>query len=571
MTWFCLVASILIAISTAVPLESEFEHSAWLDGGEIFKLHWTVDHQKKSITFAAEVKATGWVGFGIAKGLTGTMKGSDIIIGWVDDSGKGQLKDYHGIGRKKPILDKKQDYQLLSASRNNTATILKFRRNLNTCDKEDNSINTVTTKVLFAWSATKISGADDSQLSYHGILNRGSRSLNLLNYVKNSIKAPADAKHFDLLQRNVTVPAVQTTYWCTPFRLSDVVKLNSTKHVIQISPLIQPRAEGLVHHMLIYGCNNDFDPAHLNVSGHCYQGFMPKSIRDCAGNSAIYGWAIGGVSFVFPKDVGYPIGGVNDYKYLLLETHFDNPTKRSDFIDTSGLRLHYTEPRKYDSATLTTGHLVAGNMLIPPKQNDWVTTGVCTTKCSQKIKGKMAEKGDTLNIFASFPHAHTAGQSIRTVQVRNGVALDDVIRDDNYDFDFQQTYVLNKFLKFKAGDELFTFCHYNTSKRKYATVGGLGTTDEMCLNFIMYYPRVNLTSCASVEYSSYYFIQKYAQPKWRPGFNRSAPWTWPRENWNGVEWNSTMMRELKQHLNYSGKGAIGENCLGFGAYDYVSD
>ncbi len=82
----CCLSELLMAA-----VESQFDHSAWLDPSENYRLHWTVDHKDKSITFAAEVKTTGWIGFGISKGLTGTMKGSDIAIGWIDNTGKGHI------------------------------------------------------------------------------------------------------------------------------------------------------------------------------------------------------------------------------------------------------------------------------------------------------------------------------------------------------------------------------------------------------------------------------------------------------------------------------------------------
>ena len=41
----------------------------------------------------------------------------------------------------------------------------------------------------------------------------------------------------------------------------------------------------------------------------------------------------------------------------------------------------------------------------------------------------------------------------------------------------------------KQGDEIITTCVYNTEDRDGFTLGGLGTYDEMCLNFIWYYPR----------------------------------------------------------------------------------
>ena len=87
-----LLAAAKLILVCASNLEAEYDHSAWLEPNEIYKLHWSVNHADKSIKFAAEVKTTGWIGFGISKGLTGNMIGADIAIGWVDSAGKGFVK-----------------------------------------------------------------------------------------------------------------------------------------------------------------------------------------------------------------------------------------------------------------------------------------------------------------------------------------------------------------------------------------------------------------------------------------------------------------------------------------------
>lgn len=87
-----LLAVAILNVVFAANLEAEYDHSAWLEPNEIYKLHWSVNRADKSIKFAAEVKTTGWIGFGISKGLTGNMVGADIAIGWVDSAGKGFIK-----------------------------------------------------------------------------------------------------------------------------------------------------------------------------------------------------------------------------------------------------------------------------------------------------------------------------------------------------------------------------------------------------------------------------------------------------------------------------------------------
>ena len=51
----------------------------------------------------------------------------------------------------------------------------------------------------------------------------------------------------------------------------------------------------MVHHMVLYSCQHDFDEKHLNVTGRCYHPNMPRSVQECAGNSAVFAWAVGGV------------------------------------------------------------------------------------------------------------------------------------------------------------------------------------------------------------------------------------------------------------------------------------
>lgn len=74
------------------------------------------------------------------------------------------------------------------------------------------------------------------------------------------------------------------------------------------------------------------------------------------------------------------------------------------------------------------------------------------------------------------------------------------MEDNHYDFNFQSSrqprsenggHVL-------PGDELFVECDYDTSQRQQPTFGGLSTREEMCLGFMLYYPRQELADCRSL-------------------------------------------------------------------------
>ena len=81
-------ALILLLCSSALggqDLFLKYKHSTQLSGEE-YVLYWTTNHQSKQIEFAVNVSTAGWVGFGLSP--NGQMPGSDVVIGWVDNSGK---------------------------------------------------------------------------------------------------------------------------------------------------------------------------------------------------------------------------------------------------------------------------------------------------------------------------------------------------------------------------------------------------------------------------------------------------------------------------------------------------
>ena len=76
-----------------------------------------------------------------------------------------------------------------------------------------------------------------------------------------------------------------------------------------------------------------------------------------------------------------------------------------------------------------------------------------------------------MRIFASFPHSHTVGKAITTTLIRNGTAIADVIKNENYDFDYQVCHFLMmsfifSFLLFKDSSQFITipaFIHQHES------------------------------------------------------------------------------------------------------------
>ena len=148
-------ALILLLCSSALGGQDLFliyKYSTQLSGEE-YVLYWTTNHQSKRIEFAVNVSTAGWVGFGLSP--NGQMPGSDVVIGWVDNTGKvifhvslmflfffciisfHLLQDRFATTRALPAVDSSQDWFITRGSEENGRTILEFHRNFTTCDEKN--------------------------------------------------------------------------------------------------------------------------------------------------------------------------------------------------------------------------------------------------------------------------------------------------------------------------------------------------------------------------------------------------------------------------------------------------
>ncbi|CAH3037795.1 unnamed protein product, partial [Porites lobata] len=470
-------------------LSSEFTNSAALDEVQKVTLYWSVDWKARSISFAVEAQTTGWVGFGISSGR-GQMIGADIVIGGVTDDGNQYFTDRFASSYSTPELDSSQDYKLISLTETGGKTTMKFERKFDTCDDKDNKIEEGTSKVIFAYNdADPTSSGAFLKHTY-----KGSRSVMLLNTGGKTPKLPPNIKYLDILNNETKVPGNKTVYWCNVF---EIPRMEKAHHVIKVEPVVQKGHEGLVHHILVYECSYDFPTAFLNHSGHCYGRSTPRAIMRCAGQSTVAAWAIGGGSFYYPDHVGLKIGTDDTPRYVVMETHYDNPLQRTDFVDSSGLRFWYTEQtRMYDSAVIFSGWDVSYFMMIPPKQKEWKIRGYCPSACTKKGLEKSPLPGYKIKIFAALLHTHLAGRKVRVHHLRNGKELKRIVYDNHYDFNFQEYQMLKEEVEVFPGDEFMVTCTYDSSDRDSLTFGGFQTTDEMCVAFLMYYPSANFTKCA---------------------------------------------------------------------------
>ncbi|XP_064397923.1 DBH-like monooxygenase protein 1 homolog [Halichondria panicea] len=492
----CLLPAALAAVDlSSYPLSQELR-----DG---YTLHWSFNVEEQSIRFAVNVSTTGWVGLGLSP--TGGMPNSDIVIGWVNNEGQAFLNDRFATAQSLPTVDVSQDWILEAGEQVDGFTVLAFRRDWVTCDTaQDRDIRVDTVRVIFSWNDADPVGDDPNQVMYHGNQNRGTFSLNLLGGQQDPPPDPADLQTLSITVSNITIPAVGTTYWCTAFELP--AEVQAQKHYItKGTPFITEGNVANVHHILIYECDT-LNSTHVGESGVC-RGEVSDTVADCRGTSLLSGWAVGGTEFYYPSGVAYPIGGGGP-RFLVMETHYDNPQMRSDIVDSSGLVFSYTSTAPtFEAGILQIGYTVSPNHVIPPGASIFNTFGECNEKCTS-----MYFPSTGITVFSNVLHTHLAGVGVTLHHYRRldqdsstCSALEELapIEDNpSYDFNYQQSTLLPNPITVLPGDSLRLECSYNTENRNSTTLGGPATMDEMCLSFISYYPRMGLASCISVPNSN---------------------------------------------------------------------
>ncbi|XP_063819860.1 DBH-like monooxygenase protein 2 [Pseudophryne corroboree] len=217
-----------------------------------------------------------------------------------------QENDAHTEVDWPPVKDESQDYDLIKLSRNDTHSILRVWRQWFTCDPYDLEIQNDTVRVIVIY------GEDNGfLLSEDHIFKKSIYFMEILQeIIYPDIMIPYDFKLNDFL-----IPEQDTTYACT---FLPMPKLSSKHHIIRYEPIIDPDAANIVHHILVYGCDNSLN--FPSETGDCFGG-DPRYLK-CM--TSMFGSPRGGEPFDFPAQVGISIGTEKDVKYIRLEIHYSN-------------------------------------------------------------------------------------------------------------------------------------------------------------------------------------------------------------------------------------------------------
>ena len=92
-----LAALLLVQVDahTHDELSEQYTYSVQLDNEGHYTMFYSYDDDSSILRIAVLVETTGWIGLGISP--NGQMPGSDVVIGWVDQSGNAflQVTNFH--------------------------------------------------------------------------------------------------------------------------------------------------------------------------------------------------------------------------------------------------------------------------------------------------------------------------------------------------------------------------------------------------------------------------------------------------------------------------------------------
>ena len=192
----------------------------------------------------------------------------------------------------------------------------------------------------------------------------------------------------------------------------------------------------------------------------------------------LYGWVPGNEGVKFPEGTGKKIVKGTD---LILNIHY-SPTSKA-LQDKSSIQLYFTKSpveREVKTMTLRENDISNQPFFIPADSQP-------TFYISYKVE-------KDISLISVMPHMHFLGKSFAALASTPDGETIPLIKIENWDFNWQSTYLYKNLLKIPAGSVILVAATYDNTQTNNANphnppkdIGyGWNSTDEMC-NLIIYY------------------------------------------------------------------------------------
>jgi len=238
------------------------------------------------------------------------------------------------------------------------------------------------------------------------------------------------------------------------------ITLQKKRHVVGLAPRVDNKK--ILHHILLFQAPSAESPTPT-----------PCSAFGSASWKLVAGWAPGGNNLELPPEAGFP--QEKGTTHWVLQLHYNNALNLAGQTDQSGYDLCTTEDlRPNDAGVLAFG---STKFTIPPRSTTKIRCDYTLPNSFQNVK-----------FFNASPHMHKFGASMSTERLPGGTgAPEKVFEVGKFDFEQQANFPIKNSVA--PGDVLRTRCAWKNTTD--ANVGfGEGTGDEMCFDFIGYYPNI---------------------------------------------------------------------------------
>lgn len=222
----------------------------------------------------------------------------------------------------------------------------------------------------------------------------------------------------------------------------------------------------ILHHVLLFQAPTSVSPTPT-----------PCSSFGSVAWQLVAGWAPGSDPFELPAEAGFP--QEKGTTHWVIQLHYNNAQGLEGQTDRSGFDLCTTdELRPHDAGLVGFG---GTKFDLPPRAKTTVT-------CDYTLP----EAFDGVTFLRAWPHMHTLGAALKSERLVGGDEgnAETIVNDPNFNFQSQLSHPVT--MKVATNDVVRTSCTWDNTTDKRVRFGER-TGDEMCFNFVTYYPLLAST------------------------------------------------------------------------------